>query len=1172
MGRKLAGFLVPLLAIALLAGGIYWVRDQAIQSWLSDHIEEGYRHFNQNVASLEKELWSRRVEIGRRSAEIVLDIFDTQTDGMPVALSGSVSLRGVITAPSSGTVFGVYVSDPDQPRSLLDKLVKGIDTFDNHLSQIHNRVFNTYFISRQQWILINPPKWVSQIEDRHDFTRDVFFRIGTPEENSTREPVFTPVYYDDIWEKWMTSLVIPVYRGNEFLGIVGHDFLLDDQLPFFSNHALSGFGSLILVDRDNRLLLHSSLLELIGGREFRMNESLDMSGRVQEASVRALIDRLRSGELRRGFHELAGRHFHVWQEEMPVIGWRYLYMAGSSDILKRFEPQLDQVLLMAAAVAVAAMLFLLLLWWLAFLRPLRRLGGNLRAISRDNQANDLPMQRSLVSSSLENLFADTREVVQRLTGNIHEVREAKEYIETLMKTVSVFIAVLDADLKLVDINDFGLEKLKIRRDEIAAIDLEKLFGAGELKQLSAELQERGFVSNRELVIYLPDGRTMNVDASISSEADSRGNKRLGYIAVFSDITLRKKAEVNLRNQITFSRQIFKTIPDIILITDMQRKVIFMNQKAESLLKDRLSANRDLADLLSQRSLESGFDEFLRNSIRDGRDVKQINVVNPFLEEESFVDLIIEPLRTHSGLIGGLILVRDITEWRDLTQKIQNLQVFMQKLIDASPYAIVSMAEDNRVTVWNGSAEKMFGVSAADALGVPVFDVSPAFANYRDIINEVRILNKTVFLNDEMLLVENDRNRVVHLNIYPVQSDDRSVVINIQDVTELKQLEDSLMQAQKMESLGLLTSGIIHDFNNVLSGIMGYASLLDKKLPPDSALKRYVGSILNSSDRASMMIRQILEYSRKKLAKREIIPVHEVINEVLEFLSPHLRNIRVTRRLAGEDQFVHADRTRLSQVLINLVVNARDALKGRTEPEIEIATARKRIQGHETIRDGEYVLLRVRDNGRGIRPEHIERIFEPFFTTKSQVAGTGIGLATVREIIKDFAGEILVQSKVDQGATFYVFLPAALPSPDHPQERVQEEVRPLLEGWVLLIDDEEVVREIGTDMLNSLGIQCLTAADGEEGIRIFGENRDRISLVILDIEMPGMSGDQVYEKLIHIHPGIKVLFASGYSREYLESKHFKRRIRHFMAKPFQMNQLSRHIHKIMNQDEKEHESG
>jgi DNA-binding NtrC family response regulator len=166
----------------------------------------------------------------------------------------------------------------------------------------------------------------------------------------------------------------------------------------------------------------------------------------------------------------------------------------------------------------------------------------------------------------------------------------------------------------------------------------------------------------------------------------------------------------------------------------------------------------------------------------------------------------------------------------------------------------------------------------------------------------------------------------------------------------------------------------------------------------------------------------------------------------------------------------------------------------------------------------------------------------------------------------------VQSKVDQGATFYVFLPAALPSPDHPQERVQEEVRPLLEGWVLLIDDEEVVREIGTDMLNSLGIQCLTAADGEEGIRIFGENRDRISLVILDIEMPGMSGDQVYEKLIHIHPGIKVLFASGYSREYLESKHFKRRIRHFMAKPFQMNQLSRHIHKIMNQDEKEHESG
>ncbi|HDP94174.1 MAG TPA: PAS domain-containing hybrid sensor histidine kinase/response regulator [Candidatus Aminicenantes bacterium] len=1167
MGRILRKFLIILLLAALLAAGLLWVRDLAIQRWLFSHISDGHRHFNQRVVSPEQELWSQRIEIGRHSADIIRAILESSAPAVAVPLSGSRSLRGVITAPSGGAVFGIFVSDPGRPRPLLQKLVSGIDVLDRHLSQFHNRFFNTYFISRNQWILINPPKWVSQIEDRHDFTPDVFYRIAGPEENPDREPVFTPVYYDDIWEKWMTSLVIPVYLKDEFQGVVGHDFLLDEQVPFFSNQALSNSGMLVLVDRNNRLLLHPSVLNQLKGREFNMNDSLDMSDRVQSPHVLALLQNLREGGLRNGFQNLAGKRFHVWQAEMPGVGWRYLYMAGSSDILSRFEPEINRTLVLSAAVAATCIFFLLMLLWLTFLRPLSRLGRNLRSISRENDVLDLPRQHSLLSSSLENLFVDTREVVQRLTHNIQEVREAKEYIETLMKTVSVFIAVLDADLKLVDINEFGLKKLKIRREEIPGIDLEKLFGMDELNQLSTELRDRGHVTNREMVIYLPDGRTMNVDASISSEIDSHETERLGYIAVFSDITLRKKAEVNLRNQITFSRQIFKTIPDIILITDMQRKVIFMNQKAESLLKERLSANRDLADLLSQRSLESGFDEYLRNSIRDGRDIKQINVLNPFMEEESFVDLIIEPLRTHSGLIGGLILVRDITEWRDLTQKIQNLQVFMQKLIDASPYAIISVTEDNHVTVWNGSAEKIFGISAGDALGKNAFDVCPAFTNYRDIINEVRILNKTVFLNDEMLLVEkDDSNRIVHLNIYPVQSEGRSVVINIQDVTELKQLENSLMQAQKMESLGLLTSGIIHDFNNVLSGIMGYASLLDKKIPDDSLLKRYVRSILSSSDRASMMIRQILEYSRKKLAKREVIPLHEIVDESLDFLSPHLRSIRVVRRLSDEDLFVHADRTRISQVLINLLVNARDALKGRPEPTIEIATARKQILRHKTIPDGEYVLIQVHDNGRGIRPEHLERIFEPFFTTKSRVAGTGIGLATVREIVKDFSGEILVESKLDQGATFFVFIPAASPRTENPREQAKEEVRPLVAGWALLIDDEEVVREIGTDMLHSLGIKCLTAADGEEGVRIFRENRDQISFVILDIEMPGMSGDQVYEELQRIRPGIKVLFASGYSREYLENKYFKRRIRDFMAKPFQLNQLSRNIHNLMNRDE------
>ncbi len=1106
------------------------------------------------------------MEFGARSANIVQDILKTGSRSQLPVLKGSRSLRGIVPETSGGYVFGIYISDPTKPRDLLARLLGGLRAFDNHLGQFPNLVFNSYFISNDGWIVINPPKWVNLIEDRHDFEKDVFFSTAGPEGNPARGAVFTRLYYDDIWEKWMTSLITPVYVDNEFLGVVGHDILIEELVPFFFSENFGEDGTLIMVNRENELVLHPDILPLLQGRGFKMNEPLNLGKRVRDPHVRALLENLKRGKLRDGFANLSGERFHLWSSVVPGTGWKFIYMMSSRKILKRFQPRLERTLLRVVGVTLACVLLVLILLQLGVFLPLKRLNRGLSAIQTG--AGDVESLKSpciSISRILDELFLNTRKVVQRLTINVREVEEARDYIESLMKTVRVFIAVLDENLMLKDINDFGLEKLKIRREEIQRLEMEKLFGSGELGNLTMELHSRGHVTNREMAMYLPDGRTINVDASISSEVNSQGVLS-GYIAVFSDITLRKKAEGNLRNQISFSRQIFKTIPDMILITDMQQKVIFMNQKAEGLLKKRLSPNRALSDILSPLSLESGFDEYLRNSIREGNDIKQINVANPFLEEENFVDLVIEPLRTHSGVIGALILVRDITEWRDLTQKLQNLQTLMQKLINASPYAIISMGEDNRISVWNDSAEELFDTSAEDALGMPIFEVCPAFRNYRDVINEVKILNKTVFLNDEMMLLEGDKHLIVHLNIYPVQSEGRSVVINVQDVTEIKQLENSLMQAQKMESLGLLTSGIIHDFNNVLSGIMGYASLLDKKVDEQSGLKRYIRAILNSSDRASMMIQQILEYSRKKLAKREIIPLKEIVEESLEFLSPHLRNINVVLEEAGKGIFVHVDRTRISQVLINLLVNARDALKGRENPTLEVMMSREKVQLNESIPEGTYAVIRIRDNGRGIRPEHLDRIFEPFFTTKSRLSGTGIGLATVREIITDYNGEILVESEFEKGATFSVYLPESREAAGPPQEAVSVETPPMVTGWALLIDDEAVVREIGTDMLHSLGIKCLTAQDGEEGIRLFRENLDQVSFVILDIEMPGISGDQVFEELKKIRPKVKVLFASGYSREYLESKYFDQRITHFMAKPFQLSQLSRKIHELMNEED------
>jgi nitrogen-specific signal transduction histidine kinase/ActR/RegA family two-component response regulator len=389
-----------------------------------------------------------------------------------------------------------------------------------------------------------------------------------------------------------------------------------------------------------------------------------------------------------------------------------------------------------------------------------------------------------------------------------------------------------------------------------------------------------------------------------------------------------------------------------------------------------------------------------------------------------------------------------------------------------------------------------------------------------------------------------------------------VVIHIEDVSALKKLESSLLQAQKMESLGLLTSHIIHDFNNLLSGIMGYASLLEKKIADNPKVKKYVTTIINSSERASTLINQLLNFSRKKMAEKEIININDLIKESLDFLAMNLKMLNLDIQLYQSQILLQADKTKISQILINLIINARDALESAAKPILCIRTDLVDINNQSNLLDGQYALIEISDNGSGISRENQKKIFEPFFTTKGQGRGTGLGLAIVREIIKDYNGQIEVDSEIGQGTRFKILLPVF--QQEMFQASVQEEPQQAapLEGLVLLIDDEEVVREIGSDMLKTLGLKCLTATNGTEGIEIFKKNSAEIKLVLLDIEMPGISGEKVFRILKELSPELRILIASGYGRDYLETEIFKSKISHFIPKPFKIEQLSYQVTKLI----------
>jgi PAS domain S-box-containing protein len=795
----------------------------------------------------------------------------------------------------------------------------------------------------------------------------------------------------------------------------------------------------------------------------------------------------------------------------------------------------------------------------AILNPLQEINRSLLLFQQTGNIS-IASSHSQLIKEIKEIFANIENVFTHLHKKTIETSDAKEFLEKLMQTAQAMVVKFDKGMRPIYMNEYGREKFQIENQNIASLRISNFLEKKIVREIISELKEKDHIADKETTMVLKNGEKIDIALSLSMIRDL-SNRITGYLAVVADISKRKKAEINLKNQIIFSQQIFQSIPEMIIIVDRKLRITFFNKRVHDVIKTGAvsSIGQNLNLILSKIANESGFDELVRNVIEGNNSIHRINTVNPILEEESYVDLIVEPLKSGKITIGGIILLRDISEWRGLTAQLRSLQGFMQKLINASPYAVISINSANLITTWNISAEKILGVPFANAFGENIYMLLPLFNKYKDIINEIMILKKTIYLNDEKIFIGEDAFIVANLTLYPVTAEQNGVVIHIEDVSALKKLESSLLQAQKMESLGLLTSHIVHDFNNLLSGIMGYASLLEKKIADDPKIKKYVSTIINSSERASTLISQLLNFSRKKLAEKEIVNINELIKESLDFLSMSLKAIRFDVQLYPSQILLQADKAKISQTLINLLINAKDAVESSARPTITVKTSLTTISNQKNLLDGRYALIQVSDNGSGISRENLNKIFEPFFTTKGQGRGTGQGLAIVQEIVKDYNGRIEVESEIDRGTTFTILLPAF--EKESGRIIMEEEKKPAaaLEGLVLLIDDEEVVREIGSDMLKTMGVKCLTAGNGSEGIEIFKKNSAEIKLVILDIEMPGISGEKVFHLLKEISPDVKILIASGYGKEYLETTIFKSKIIHFLPKPFKIEQLS---HKVI----------
>ena len=387
--------------------------------------------------------------------------------------------------------------------------------------------------------------------------------------------------------------------------------------------------------------------------------------------------------------------------------------------------------------------------------------------------------------------------------------------------------------------------------------------------------------------------------------------------------------------------------------------------------------------------------------------------------------------------------------------------------------------------------------------------------------------------------------------------------------ERERIQAQFRQAQKMEAVGTLAGGIAHDFNNLLQAVQGYAQLLQLKKGKEESGQREISQIIRAAERGADLTRKLLTFSRK--VESELRPIElnyevESVRLLLERTIPKM--IQMEFHLAEDLNIVNADPGQVEQILMNLAVNSKDAMPegGRfTVETANVSLDENYCMMHPQVRPGEYVQLTVSDNGHGMSGETLEHIFEPFYTTKETGKGTGLGLATVYGIVKCHNGHITCYSELDEGTTFKIYFPA-VKSRD---KIIRPQAEPVaLRGGteiILLVDDEEAIRFLGTEILEEVGYTVLTATDGESALQLYREKHPRISLVILDLIMPGMGGKRCLVELLEVDPEARVVIASGYSPDGPTREILKNGAKGFVSKPYDLRQMLNVVRQVLDQD-------
>jgi len=727
--------------------------------------------------------------------------------------------------------------------------------------------------------------------------------------------------------------------------------------------------------------------------------------------------------------------------------------------------------------------------------------------------------------------------------------------------------VIDLEGRYVGVNPAGCRMFGYDREEFLAADVTLLIFPEDREEALARDRD-GWADGLTVPRYRlrhRDGSEVWVALTITPMTIDGRQLALG---VKRDITETIRTEEALRRSGARYRTFFDASTDAIFIETPDGRILDCNEVACRLYgysrKELLKM--EVADLVPPEVVEGLFRVIAEHEQGVGLFLETLGVKKDGTVFPTEVST--SPITQEGQDQLVTVFVRDITE-RKRSEEALRVSEDKYRTVVENATEIITIVQDGIIRFVNNRGAEFTGMAVEDIVGRPFIEMI-AEEDRELVVQQHRNRLSGEMISPYAFRLNNPEGRLQWIEITGVlvEWEGRPATVNfLTDITERKRLEDQLRHAQRMEAVGRLAGGIAHDFNNLLTAITGYGSILLTRFPEGDSRRREAEEIVRAGDRATELTDQLLVFSQRKVTEPAVVDLNQLVQGVENMLRRLIgENVDLRSELDPELQAIKVDPGQMEQVLMNLVVNARDAMSGSGRITVRTRNVHiddRQIASGETARPGRFVRLEVTDTGVGMPPEVIEHIFEPFFTTREQ--GTGLGLSMVYGIVTQNEGWVEVSSRPGQGATFSIFMPrfSAVPTGEKPKSFSLEGLQGKGER-ILLVEDEDGVRSFATQVLTENGYQVFSASNAGEALQIFTEESGDFYLVFSDQVLPGKTGLELVEALRREQPEIAVLLSSGYTGEKSARKQIEEMGHSFIPKPYGIVDLLRRIRRLLDE--------